>query len=118
MIPEPRKTDADDVTWALSTAAALWQSGASADAVRWLRRAAERANDRDDELRAVELFKAAATLASSLPPPSGEQPCSEPINAFSRVPPPSRAPALEIECELELVAEENVEESPSVLRRS
>src|SRR5262245_55630890 len=61
-IPTPDTRDSEDVHWALSTAASLWASGAWQDAVRWLRRAAETANDREDDDRALELFKAAAAI--------------------------------------------------------
>ena len=89
MIPQPRNDDADDIRWALSTAAALWQSGASSDALRWLRRAAESANDSDDDVRALELFKAAASIASSIPPPAESQvrAIAKPASTAS-VPPP------------------------------
>lgn len=51
---------------ALSAAASLWESGEDAEALKWLRRAANNASDRDADARAVELFKAAAELASEL----------------------------------------------------
>lgn len=87
-IPPPRPEDNDDVRWALSTATALWSSGASDDALKWLRRAGETASELDDDARAVELFKAAASIRTSmLPPPpamtavtwdqSGAEPVSE-----------------------------------------
>ena len=41
-IPEPRPDDHEDVHWQLSTASALWARGESAEALKWLRRAADK----------------------------------------------------------------------------
>jgi len=62
------RSDADheDVRWALSTASALWAKGAVVDAVKWLRRAGTAATDADDDLRAVEIFKAAADMQAEI----------------------------------------------------
>jgi hypothetical protein len=92
-IPVPKPSDDEEVTWALSTAAALWTRGASADAVKWLRRAAQSANDLEDDGRAVELYKLAADLASSIPPPapSSKAPPSNvrPVSHALSTPPPA-----------------------------
>src|SRR5438045_1023454 len=72
-IPPPRDDDPEDVNWSLSTAATLWGRGERAEAMKWLRRAAEQASDGDADERALELMKVAAdvtTLLSTPPPPS------------------------------------------------
>ena len=76
-IPPPRDDDNEDVHWALSTANALWGRGERGEALKWLRRAAEQASDANADTRALELFKAAAEVATKLsvaPPPPAEQP--------------------------------------------
>ncbi|MGK3994051.1 hypothetical protein [Sorangium sp. So ce1024] len=65
-IPPPHDEDDEDVHWALSTAAALWARGEREEALRWLRRAAEQASDANADLRALELFKAAAEVAQQV----------------------------------------------------
>lgn len=79
-IPPPHPQDNDDVRWALSTATALWSSGACEDALKWLRRAGETASEYDDDLRAVELFKAAAVIRTSMLPPPPEPGVSDPVS--------------------------------------
>jgi hypothetical protein len=87
-IPPALDTDAEDVAWALQTAEALWKRGERADAIVWLRRAAQSAGDAQDDDRALVLARSAAELAewlahnpvisiserrpSSIPPPTGE----------------------------------------------
>lgn len=73
-IPEPRPDDHEDVHWQLSTASALWARGESAEALKWLRRAAETASDENRDARALELAKAAAefTTRLSAPPPQAD----------------------------------------------
>lgn len=63
-IPPAKPDDPEDVSWALSTAEATWQRGEHADAIRWLRRAAEAASEAEADDRALELAKAAADLAN------------------------------------------------------
>jgi hypothetical protein len=100
-IPAPRDDDDEDVHWALSTATALWARGEHAEALRWLRRAAETASDAEADARALELFKAAADAAGTVgtrPPPPGEDratsvPETVATAAPSVRPPPSRAVA-------------------------
>ncbi|KYF80143.1 hypothetical protein BE17_44045, partial [Sorangium cellulosum] len=65
-IPPPHDEDNEDVHWALSTATALWGRGEREEALRWLRRAAEQASDANADLRALELFKAAAEVAQKI----------------------------------------------------
>jgi len=76
-IPPPHPDDDEDVSWALSTAGALWSRGERAEALKWLRRAAEQASDANADARALELYKAAADVAhkvnsGSAPPPPPE----------------------------------------------
>src|SRR3954447_20087309 len=83
-IPPPRLDDDEDVHWALSTANALWGRGERAEALKWLRRAAEQASDGNAGVRALELFKAAADVANtvgSVPPPAATTPPSVPAPA-------------------------------------
>lgn len=65
-IPPPHDEDNEDVHWALSTATALWGRGERDEALKWLRRAAEQASDANADLRALELFKAAAEVAQKI----------------------------------------------------
>ena len=64
--PIANEADSEDVHWALSAAATMWESGDDVEALKWLRRAASTAADRDADLRALELFKMAADIASEL----------------------------------------------------
>lgn len=66
-IPQPTASDPEDVSWALSTAEAMWARGDVAEAVKWLRRGAEAASEAEADERALELAKAAANLASRVP---------------------------------------------------
>ena len=65
-VPEPKPEDAEDVSWALSTAEAMWARGDHSEGVKWVRRAAEAAADAEDDARSLELAKAAADLAGML----------------------------------------------------
>ncbi len=61
-----RESDDDDVRWAISTALAQWQRGGKADAIVWIRRAAEAAAHGGALERAEELRGMAARLAESM----------------------------------------------------
>lgn len=63
-VPEVRDDDVDDVSDKLSIAAAMWSRGDRADALSWVRRAAEAASDAEQDLRALELAKAASELSA------------------------------------------------------
>lgn len=65
-VPEPKPEDPEDVSWALSTAEAMWARGDHSEGVKWVRRAAEAAADAEDDARFMELTKAAADLAGML----------------------------------------------------
>jgi hypothetical protein len=66
--PEPEADDADDVVLSLETAGALWKKGDAHEAIRWLRRAAEAAEEAGNDLRAVALARAAADLVGAEAP--------------------------------------------------
>ncbi|MGK3963314.1 hypothetical protein WMF38_03890 [Sorangium sp. So ce118] len=87
-IPPPHDEDNEDVHWALSTATALWGRGEREEALRWLRRAAEQASDANADLRALELFKAAAEVAQEI---SGSDAAASPdaASAPASAPPPA-----------------------------
>ncbi|HEY4119565.1 MAG TPA: hypothetical protein VGM56_16970 [Byssovorax sp.] len=92
-IPSPAPSDDEEVSWALSTATALWSRGERAEALKWLRRAAEHASDANLDTRALELFKAAAdvsTRLSALPPPPATPSSPPPGRASSLPSPPAR----------------------------
>src|SRR5580700_11152781 len=100
-IPPPRADDDEDVHWALSTAGALWGRGERAEALKWLRRAAEQASDVNADQRALELFKAAAEVASKVntgsappPPPAPSAPAAHagPSSGAEAAPRPPPAP--------------------------
>ncbi len=103
-IPTTSNRDIEDVSWALSTAATLWRRQDCSEALKWLRRAASAASEDEDDLRAVELFKAAAEVADLLDRPSAvtaapapeaesQPPSEQPVPsqpASSPPPPPTR----------------------------
>jgi hypothetical protein len=80
-VPESKPEDPEDVSWALSTAEAMWTRGDHAEGIKWVRRAAEAASEAEADTRALELAKAAADLAglvarrsmSDHPPPSSDK---------------------------------------------
>jgi hypothetical protein len=66
VFPRPAAADSDDVVWTLQTAAVQWQRGLRADAIVWVRRAADTAIESGQERRAEELRDHAARLAEYL----------------------------------------------------
>lgn len=95
-IPDDRPDDPENVADALAVARARLQSGDVADAVHWVRRAADAAFDANEDQRGLELSKAAlaltedppaARLATAAPPPLPPPP-SPPQPVVSSVPPP------------------------------
>lgn len=81
-LPEVEPRDPEPVAVAIETARALFRTGEQLDALRWLRRAAERAEESGDDLRAVHLARSAADLSTALqsiqPPPTPRR-VEEPI---------------------------------------
>jgi len=55
VFPRPSASDADDVVWTLQTAAVQWQRGLRADAIVWVRKAADTALALGHVVRAEEL---------------------------------------------------------------
>lgn len=85
-LPEVEAADPEPVAVAIETARALFRTGEQLEALRWLRRAAERAEESGDDLRALNLARSAADLSTvlqSLPPPP---------NSTASVPPPPAPP--------------------------
>src|SRR5688572_24861884 len=66
VFPRPAATDPDDVVWTLQTAAVQWQRGLRADAIVWVRKAADTATQLGHVARAEELRNHAARLAEFL----------------------------------------------------
>lgn len=66
VFPRPAANDPDDVVWTLQTAAVQWQRGLRADAVVWVRKAADTATQLGHVERAEELRNHAARLAEFL----------------------------------------------------
>lgn len=95
-IPAAKKDDSEDVAWALSTAEAMNARGDRAEALKWLRRAAEAASEEQADDRALELAKAAADLAQLVAPapaPPLSRPTSIPPARPKTAPPPAANPA-------------------------
>jgi len=65
-IPSPQSGDSDDVELALETAQRLHRNGDPAEALKWLRRAANSADEAGDDRRQLELARAAADYTSSV----------------------------------------------------
>ncbi len=63
-VPDARPDDVEDVSWALSTAEAMWARGDHLEGIKWVRKAAEAASDVENDERALELAKAASELAN------------------------------------------------------
>src|ERR1700722_451757 len=100
-VPPTKKDDIQDVAWALQTAEATWSRGEYADALKWIRRAAEAASEAENDDRALELAKAAADVASLLaervredrPTAVGPPPILAPTPEAPRVTSPVAPPA-------------------------
>src|SRR5450432_2583800 len=76
--PQALHDDDDDVAWALQTAQVQWKRGGQADAIVWLRRAADSADQLGNVWRAADLRRSADELTASLldasaAPPSSQQ---------------------------------------------
>jgi hypothetical protein len=66
VFPRPSASDPDDVVWTLQTAAVQWQRGLRADAIVWVRKAADLSTQIGRASRAEELRNHAARLAEYL----------------------------------------------------
>ena len=98
-LPEVDPVDPEPVAVAIETARALFRTGDRLEALRWLRRAAERAEESGDDLRALNLARSAADLSTALqsqPPPavtaSAPPPAPPPARASVPAPPPPAPP--------------------------
>lgn len=112
-VPEARPEDPEDVSWALSTAEAMWARGDHLEGIKWVRKAAEAASDAENDERHLELAKAASELASLVarrsraslgdgpgyaggaPPEAPKAPSTSAPNTArsSALPPPGMAPS-------------------------
>ena len=63
--PTAGPDDSDEVTLALTTANSLWQNGEKEEALRWLKKAVDNAEEAGDTMRSVELARAAADLKTA-----------------------------------------------------
>ena len=84
--PVVEPSDFGTVAVALETANVLYHRGESAEALRWLRRAAESAEKEGDDSRALSLARAAADLREQLNVPPSVRP-------GAKLPPPPPSPA-------------------------
>jgi hypothetical protein len=96
-IPAPQEGDNDEVEIALETSRSLWAKGDGREALRWLRRAADAAEQGGDDRRQLELARAAADLTAVVGPSMAPQPpshTSPPGASTSAAPrrPPSAPP--------------------------
>lgn len=85
-IPAPTESDSETVATALETAAVFNAKGDTAEALRWLQRAAESAGDAGDDVRTLTLARTAADLNRSLRESgkASESPAAAPESAAPR----------------------------------
>ncbi|HET7541399.1 MAG TPA: hypothetical protein VFK05_16095, partial [Polyangiaceae bacterium] len=96
-LPEVEPVDPEPVAVAIETARALFRTGEQMEALRWLRRAAERAEESGDDLRALNLARSAADLSTVLqsvapPAPTASAPPPAPPPVRASAPPPAPPP--------------------------
>src|SRR5215471_12083066 len=70
VFPAPLDDDSEDVSWGLTTGAALWKQGDRHDALIWLKRAVVAATEAGQSRRADQLNRAATRLIAVLAAPS------------------------------------------------
>ncbi len=111
-IPPPQDDDHEDVAWALRAASAQWRRDSHDDAVAWVRRAAETAEEVGQQRRAAELKDLAAQLSGGSAPPKAVAPPPPPRPGVAMAPPPPRAPqpSLGLVVDVELDDVEEVDE--------
>nr|PZN24585.1 MAG: hypothetical protein DIU78_11860 [Pseudomonadota bacterium] len=86
-LPQPEPTDGERVTACLETANALWAKGDIGEAVRWLQRGADAAEEDGNDARALALARLAAdprtAVGDSMRPsrPSSEPPVVRPTTS-------------------------------------
>jgi CRP-like cAMP-binding protein len=76
--PQALDDDDDDVAWALQTAQVQWKRGGQADAIVWLRRAADSADQLGLVWRAADLRRSADELTAELASAVSPAPASRP----------------------------------------
>jgi hypothetical protein len=91
-VPEAKPEDPEDVSWALSTAEAMWARGDHLEGIKWVRKAAEAASDAENDERHLELAKAASELASLVARRSRDDLGDGPGQAAGAPPEPSGQP--------------------------
>ena len=98
LTPPMDASDSDDLVLALETARALEAQGEIREAVRWLRRAADQAEQDGNDARVLVLARAAADLTNTVvtgsspaPAPSSLPPSSVPERSSVRLPAPKAA---------------------------
>ena len=109
-LPRAQDDDDDDVAWALRTAGVQWERGGAADAVVWLKRAAESAAEAGAFGRSAEIQRRANEIDRWLKPPSGfplQDDEDDGVDSLLAVEPP------EVEVEVETGA--SSEPSPSLV---
>ena len=93
-LPEVEPLDPEPVAVAIETARALYRTGEHLEALRWLRRAAERAEESGDDVRSLNLARSAADLSTALqsisPPPASVPPPAPRASVPPPAPPPPR----------------------------
>ncbi|HSC89628.1 MAG TPA: hypothetical protein VLC09_20235, partial [Polyangiaceae bacterium] len=96
-VPPPSDDDHEDVAWALRAASAQWRRDAHTDAVAWVERAAETAEEVGHIQRSIELLQLAAALkrgAQSLAPPMFAPSAAPPLPPLPGRPSGAMAPPL------------------------
>lgn len=93
-VPEAKPEDPEDVSWALSTAEAMWARGDHLEGIKWIRKAAEAASDAEDDMRALELAKTASDLTTLIARRSRASIGEGPGYAGGAPPEPGAPPAL------------------------
>jgi len=76
--PEPLEDDDDDVAWALQTAKVQWTRGGQADAIVWLKRASDAADQLGQVWRANDLRRMTDDLVAALARPTRRPPAPLP----------------------------------------
>jgi hypothetical protein len=89
-IPPPDPADTGEVTEALDVAGQLWRTGNRQDAIRWVRRAAQAADEAGDSQRMSVLARASTDLEASLTEAPVNGSSASPLNGAT-TPPPIRA---------------------------
>jgi hypothetical protein len=113
-VPPATKDDAEDVSWALSTAEAMWTRGDKDDAVKWIRRAVESASEAGADDRALQLAKAAADLASYVGPVP--TPPAAPVVAAGAAAKPVASPSPAVAAPRPAVAVATTPRAPAAVR--